>query len=304
MALTTEEQELFDLARAALPHWLFDNDRANEELGMFAKMLGRSRLQVAHWLSVQAFIQQATGATSDEPDWLDLHARDRGSRRQADETDVALRARITNVADAIARGPIMEAVQAILDAEGISGTPYMVELPHDQAYLTTNTLATGTGGSVNTITGTTRAFYPTAGFPYPPYFAGRANPGDPLITIHGRVVSTELVISGAASGGNNGTFAITGLNGNGAKYVNATAVAGIDAGLTWTVRRKGPDGVVIDGWADAYLDRGFRMGRARGAMFILILPIGATASTEAAVREMLRLKKGAGVVVVIERRMV
>ena len=57
-----------------------------------------------------------------------------GSRTEG-ETDVALRERIRNVADALTPVAIMAAVQAILDEDGPTSPPAaMVELPFDAAY--------------------------------------------------------------------------------------------------------------------------------------------------------------------------
>ena len=132
--------------------------------------------------------------------------------------------------------------------------------------------------------------------------------------------ATNIVISGAASSGNDGTFEITGLVSandtegwptlTGATFTNTNGVAGADATISWQTERLDHHGAVMDGHGRAYVNRGYRVWRgqtlaggrkAMGGM-ILILPYGTTEGTRLAVREMLRKFKAAGFAALVERR--
>ena len=69
-----------------------------------------------------------------EPDWLDQHARDRGTRRQFGEADPALRDRLRNTPEALTRESLLDSINSILSAEGLADTANMVELTRDRAY--------------------------------------------------------------------------------------------------------------------------------------------------------------------------
>lgn len=287
MALTVDEQELLDFALAALPHWFQDDERPTEGLGAYAKMIGQAKTQGAFW-QTQTLITQAVGAIpGSEPDWLNQHAADRGTGRQAAETDPALRDRIRNVPDALTRPTILSAAQSIVDAESIVGTVRMVELRQDRGFFRAAVSDSGTGG---TFSGTApdMEFVPDSpGFAAPPFRTIEEDVGH------------RLVISGALSAANNGTFAVTGLSDDKAQYQNATGVAGADATVSWTIEKLDRDGNLLDGFRDSYFSRGDRFGMDR-AEVILILPFGCTPGTQSSTLEMLRQKRGAGVIAVAE----
>jgi hypothetical protein len=96
-------------------------DRAEEELYAFAEMAEDVANILAFWLS-QTLIGSAVGATTTEPDWLNQHALDRGTRRQSGESDSALRQRLRNTPESITRQSLIDAAQAIVDDEGVSVT--------------------------------------------------------------------------------------------------------------------------------------------------------------------------------------
>lgn len=292
MALTADDQAFLDFALAALPRWMNSSD---EFLHGAAKLFGTSvKKQLDYWFS-QTLITEATGAGADTPDWLRQHARDRATDRQNGETDEALRARLRSVPDALTRGTIIGATNAILAAQGVSGSAAMIEMPRDAAHLGTFTANTGTGGTFAT-NGVSPGFQfaPTVPFAAPPY-------RDPSVV---RLIQGySVTIAGAAHAGNNGTFAITGLNLDGAVYANASGFAGADAGATWTINKLDRRGN-ISGHGKAFLSRGFRYTHSgKPQAFILILPYGSTAGTLASVAEMLRQKKAAGIVAIVERRL-
>jgi hypothetical protein len=449
MALSVDEQKLFDLALAVLPHWFQENKRAMEHLGLSAKEAGAAWLQLIDWMD-NTLILQAVGPTGFDPDWLNQHAIDRGTTRQAGETDEALRERIRNVPDLLTRPVLLDAAQAIVDAEGVSvtvpvefvsavnvtvstnnitkngggaawnagaisqerimlgedgyvqfavgqndksvicglnyrstgvtrseidfgiqtdaagtikifesgvqrGTTYgtytaadefrvsvdsgvvtywhgvsgdwtllytsavapsyplrvdasiydvgssiedveivqvvrMVELRRDKAYIGSFTEMSGTGG---TFAGT------APDMKFTPSTLPWARP--PLV-LDPPPFKYQLVFSGSDEAGNDGTFLSTGLDGDAVEFQNASGVADVDAGVTWKAQKLDQDGNLADGFARAFISRGYRIGHGVPNTIIVILPLGSTAATVASVEEMLRQKKGAGIRHYVERR--
>jgi hypothetical protein len=289
MALTADEQKYYDFARNALPPWIKNTD---EFLHGAAKMFGSVKAMI-DYLFGQALIGSAVGATATTPDWLNQHARDRGTARALAESDPVLRARLRNVPDALTRAAILTAVNALLEAEGVSADASLIELPRDAAHLGVYTAMAGVGGAFVQV-GTTSKFTPTTlPWPEPPFRSAAVFP----------VLQHQLIIAGAANAGNNGTRTITAVESDAAIVTNAGGVAGADAGVTWTVKRLDGSGNITDGFSRAYIGRGYRCCGRRLAILI-ILPFGATAGTEAAVRELLRTKKAAGFQTIVERRTV
>ena len=115
------------------------------------------------------------------------------------------------------------------------------------------------------------------------------------------VSSYKLVTSGSSSGGNDGTFPITGVSDDSVTYSNGSGVAETDATVSWTIQRFDVSDNLLDGFQQSYFSRGYRMGSTL-TTFIVILPFGCTEGTRLSVAEALRQKKGAGVLVIIECR--
>ena len=289
MALTAQEEELFQAALAVLPSWFQDDKRVFEGLQSYAKIIGQGRAQIDFWVS-QTFIDQAVGPTGAEPDWLNSHARDRGTFRQENETDPALRVRIKSVADSLIRSALLAQAQAIIDAEAISGTVVMVELRRDKAFFLDTGSDSGTGG-VFVGTAPNMEFTPTVDFARPPFKP---------ITLE-EATTFQVTFSGASSPSNNGTFKIIGLLLDAALYSNAGGVASVDAGVAWSIQRFDRDGNLLSGFKDSYFSRGDRFGSER-ATIILILPFGCTEATRLSVVEAMRQKRGAGVLAIVECR--
>lgn len=300
MALSFEEQRLFDFARGSLPSWVND---ADEFLFGCAKMFGAVRAMFDYWFA-QTLIGGATGATADTPDWLAQHARDRASGRTGTELDPAMRNRLRNVPDALTRESIITAAEAILEAAGTPGTVHMLELPRDAAHFGTWAAMSGMGGEFSDPdTAGVQQFTPTDGWATPPVDStGTGQPWDPW----------RLTTTGAAEGTNDFVTDVDGTGadvpgdiiGNAVQYSNPTGVASVDSGVTWTAERYVHPPWIATGQHRAFLGRGYRMARTRPMTIVLILPYGTTAGTESAVGEMLRQKRAAGMVQRIERRQV
>lgn len=222
-----------------------------------------------------------------QPDWLALHAADRNTFRQDSEEDPALRLRLRNVPDAVNRVSLLSAAQELVDDAGISGTVGMVELKRDGAFFGTSQSDTGTGGLFTKISASNVTFQPATQFAGPPFRSIEPTR------------KHRLVLSGAATAANNGSFIITGLSGNAAIYANASGVTEDDAVVTWTVEKLDRDDNLLDGFPHAFLDRGFRLGELH-PVIIMILPEGCPTGLVNSVREMLRQKKGGGVLAFVE----
>lgn len=289
MALTFEEQRLYDFAKGSLPAWIKNDD---EFLHGAAKMFGSVRAMV-DYLFGQALIGTAVGATATTPDWLNQHARDRGTARRSGEDDPTLRERLRHTPDAVTRAALLSAIDGVLEASGITADAAMIEIPRDAAHAGAYLAMTGTGGTF-VQTGSTSKLTPTTlPWPAPPFRAADVFP----------VLQHQLIIAGAAVAGNNGTRTITGLDLDAAIVTNAGGASGVDPGVTWTVKRLDRSGNITDGFARAYAGRGYRVAGRRLAILI-ILPFGTSAATEAAIRELLRVKKAAGFQAIVERRLI
>jgi len=275
MPLSAEEQELVDWLKSSIPRWLRMETTEQEIWGAVAKGLILVRRQAEEGRDA-TFILSSTGT------FLDLHARDRGTSRQLNESDITLRARLRTYDDAVTRPTILAAVTAVLEAEAIVIDPAIVELRRDKAFFLTRAPLGGAGvtftkvGNVMTLdTGVALAGY-------------EANP-----------LARTVTIAGATSSGNNGTFTVTNITTNDQLvYTNASGVAEVVAPPAGTWRMESNLSVR----KDAYLSRGYRMSQTSISAFIIILPYGATAGTQAGVVEALRKKKAAGFKVIIERR--
>jgi hypothetical protein len=296
MALSAEGEELLRFGRDAQPAWFRDDERQMEELGGSAATMQATRETLVYWLDTQAHILTAEGPTATTPDWLGQHAIDRGTRRQDGETDAVLRERIRNVPESLHRDAILDAINAILEAQGITADAAMLELRPDRAYLQVREPDLGTGGTF-AKTGDVVTFTPAAGFDdgSPPFRPPEVEPAQ----------EHRSVISGAATAGNDGTCVITGIGGNGAQYTNAGGAAEVDATVSWRVDRyqRGTLRTGGSGRRAAYASRGYRAGASRSAILI-ILHFGATEGTRLAVLEAMRQKKAAGIAAIVEARQV
>lgn len=295
MTLTADEQELLDFGVGALPDWVAPNDPI---LTAAAKPMGAARA-FGDYLFKQALITTADGPTATTPDWLNQHARDRGTSRQFGESNAALAARLRVVPDALTRPAILAAANAVLAAAGVLGTATLLEMPRDGAWLGTyQPITQPTPGGVFATLGAQTTFTPAGGgigglSAQPAWTPPTVFPG----------TRYQAVIASAGHSGNNGTFEITGLLGNSLVYTNGASVPdGGDTTATVTINRMDALGNVTDGHARSYCNRGWRVGQARPFELRLILPFGTDAGTAASVAESIRLKKAAGYVVAIEVR--
>lgn len=278
-------QNYIDHALNALPKWFSDRDRPFENIKAFAEIFQRVEDQTLFWKAL-SFIKTAVGPVTGQPDWLNQHAVDRGTGRQSGESDQALQDRLRSFSDALSIAVLLAAAQQIVDAAGVVGTVTMLELRPNRAFFTDLQPQQGAGG---TFSGT------------PPDMVW-----SPILIpyqIEQKYDGTDhyaLTISGANSPGNDGTFVVDSLVGDGIAYQNASGVAEVDA-ADWELNRVDADGNILETFRQSYFSRGHRIGTQRASL-VVMLPYGCTPAISAAVAEALRLKKGAGVQVLVECR--
>ena len=125
---TTEKQAILDHGKSATPQFFFvDRDRPEEMFNAFAEIMSFANAAFDDFIR-QTRILEADGA------FLDQHGLDRGLFRRDNELDETFRQRIRNPEDAITRPAILDVVDKILVAAGISQPATMFELPCDGWY--------------------------------------------------------------------------------------------------------------------------------------------------------------------------
>lgn len=293
MALSASEQELLEWALASLPPWFTSDERSIEYLGGVAKMLGSVKDQVDYWFG-QALITNAVGSTATTPDWLNLHAADRGTARTPGESDATLRDRLRNYPDAVTVPALEDIANAILNDGGYPQTAAIVELRAHKAFMGDRTVDSGTGG---TISGTApnMEFTPTVAFAR----GVTASTPEDRDRRGVKLERSTITLAGSTTPANDGTFTVTGINGNAVQYTNASGVAEAHPG-TWTNTSQDDDGNDRDGRASHYFSRGYRMGKGG---LIVILPYDTDAATATTVAEALRQRRAAGFLLIVERRL-
>lgn len=282
MAFSAEEQKLYDFAKASLPKFMFQQLRDEEVFGAMVKVFDAARQQAVAYFT-QALILTADGTGAD---YLNQHAKDRGTTRQTGESDATLRDRLRNIPDALTRLALISAMDSITSPDGIAGGD-AIELRRDRGYFGTFTSDSGTGG-VFAGTPPSIEFEPDVAYARPVEmgFARSGSQGNPALTI-----------ASATSGGNDGTFPATGLKLDAVEYQNGSGVAETDGAAVWTLKKRDVEDNDRDGFARAFLSRGYRMG---STAFTLMIPFGCDSGTLLAINEMLRQKKGAGILNVAE----
>jgi hypothetical protein len=123
----TLEEDLIKVGKDAVPRLMFKATRAEEITRAKARQMYLAAAAVNEWYR-QSFILRANGP------WLDQHARDRGTFRQAGESDAALAARLREVAKAVTKPALLALATAIVNADGIAGVAVGIELACDGAY--------------------------------------------------------------------------------------------------------------------------------------------------------------------------
>lgn len=127
MALSAEQQALFDHARRSLPRWLTRGKTAVLEwLHAYTQIFDTVRAQGQDWLDI-TFIDNAVGPE------LDQHALDRGTTRRSGESDATLRERLRNITDVVTEPTLKSAIDTLLAASAL-GPSAWVNLRRDKAF--------------------------------------------------------------------------------------------------------------------------------------------------------------------------
>ncbi len=289
--LTSKEQELFDLVKASIPSWVFQSPDAEQEIiAAAAKAMKLVWDQVDTWLSFTRILD----ATNE---WLDQHAKDRGTRRQTDETDEALRQRLRVYEDAVTVASLNEVMESLLEADGITADGALLELRRYRAHLLTHAAIIqavaaallSDGETFDVSDGTTTETYEFD-------TGGGVSPGNIAVDISTAVTAED--VSAALVAALTGDFTVeTDLYDETKIYL--VPASGNSLALTDSVSE--PTFTVTSGRKDAYLSRGYRIG-SRLNTIILILPYGTTDATRDSIIEAARQKKGGGIRVLVEVR--
>lgn len=296
--LSPAEQEIFDVAKESIPRFFFQKQGAPQEIfAAAAKAFGLARSQIDAWLS-ETLIGQADGF------WLDQHAIDRGTRRQANETDPPLASRIRSVEDAVTLPALEAASTTVLSAAaGADVGADIVELRAHKGFFANlrmkiqaidpALLADGEAFSIRDGV-TTRVFE-----------------FDKNGSIVGGHVSVN--ISASTTVAHVVAALVTAINGLGnllavVNPFDATQVVVFSSTPNVSVTLVSetvinPAFLISEGKNAAFASRGYRFGSLppRNAL-IVILPYGTSAGAAQAVGDMLRQKKGGGIIVHVETR--
>lgn len=296
--LTPQELVLFNIAKKSLPRILFSDPTDQQEVfAAYAKELSASQTQVKFWRNM-AFILLATDI------WLDQHAKDRGTSRQAGETDEALRARIRDFLQTVTLTELREAITNILEAYGVTipaGYPGLVELRGSRAYFNFLPGYVQCSAGIDIVDGETVTIFDgitTKVFEFNK--AGGVTGLDIAVAVSDNDTKTQVSTALQAAIAGAGLNVNTSFSANAVGRIliyntvsgNHVSVSDAVANSNFSTQSTGNA---------AFFSRGYRMGDERNEI-IIILPYGTPAAVTAIVLETLRQKKAAGVGVLVEIR--
>lgn len=288
--LNNIERQYYEHAKASVPKWF--RQHCDWLLVAFARQFALAHGISVEWLDKQAHLDTATGPDAN-PDWLALHARDQNTDRQQGEDSETLRTRLQTPSSGAVTQAILDAVTETLTIAGVTDPAFIVEIPRAKANFGDYTSQSDVGLSFDFTTPGAFTIFPIG----PSILLGAA----PWYQVmFGR---SQLVVTGATDTENNATNEVNGYIGDAMWVDDYGGVTAVDYAAAWTLEKIDADGNVIDGRNKAYLGRGYRMAN-RGMLIIAILPYGTTEDTAAAVAEVIRKKKPAGVRSRVERRTV
>ncbi len=133
--LSPIERDFYDVAKGALPRFVFEKQGDREQFVAYAKIFARAKDQIDEWILFTRILLATL-------EYLDGHAKDRGTARKGGESEVALRTRLRSISDAVTPSAVLAAANETLAADGVSGTAALVELRRDRMYFGTD-IATG-----------------------------------------------------------------------------------------------------------------------------------------------------------------
>lgn len=276
---TPIREQLRAHAKEATPKVLYmDHDRPEEIEEMMAELQATARAHGDDWVRMTYI------GLAGRP-WLLAHAWDRKVPAIDGEGDESFRNRIQQPVGQVVVDAVVARVQEIVNDAGIAGTVEAYNLRPNKAHFGDYASDShADGGEFVELEGDEMEF----------------QPGTPFDTVPllGR---DRLVVSGSAS--NDGTFVVTELHGDSLRYTDATGAAESLVGGTVSIVKYDVDGNVHDGFARAYLGRGYRMGsRSAKHTGIIIMPYGTTATMRAAAEAIAAQTAALGITLLVERR--
>jgi hypothetical protein len=289
-ALTPREQALYNLARATLPRILFSDDDSPEEvLAAFSKQFAAVMDEIEVWV-------QNTFITTASTLGLDIHAKDRGTRRQSDESNEGLVYRLRFLLeDSVTVAGIVAKATGVLNSYGVTipaNYPGIVQLRQDRAFygggdgiqIVCPAAASIVDGETFTIAGLVYEMDKNASYTAPNTWVNL------IAATTAATVATAVALAlqekyGVLATSTGDTVVI-----RKAKGAFSDTVA--NAGFTMT-RQK------------SYYSCGYRMtGASRaGTVIVVMLPYGTTETCRLSVAEAMRQAKAGGVKVIVERRL-
>ncbi len=279
--LSSDENDLFDIAKGAIPSVMFQDEMSQELIAAFAKIFGASRVQMDAWLA-ETYILDADGF------WLDQLALDRNYRRQVGESDAALAQRIRTFADCVTPAALLALVNAALAAQSL-GTGYLVEVRRDKAYVSTGYVRITLPAKALLADGDHFTLDSNA---YEFDTNGAVSGGRTAIDISAAVTASDVAQATLA--------AITAhYPTSGVPQLGTCADVIVEGVTTWT-EVVTETTFTINSEHFAYLSRGYRIGKNRVPRIIVILPYGTDSGTSMGILDILQRNKAGGVAVSVE----
>ena len=142
MVFSPEDEELYTWLKSSIPSWFFTKvGITDEQWRAVVAALGRSRDLVDSWVN-RTFLLYSEGI------WLDQHAKDFGSARQYNESDVGVAARLRTPLNAVTYEGIVDGITAVLSSYGLTWTPNLIELRKGGPFWLERTSPSGTGDTL------------------------------------------------------------------------------------------------------------------------------------------------------------
>jgi hypothetical protein len=289
--LSAREEILFRIGKGALPEILFADDTSQQEiLAAFAKQLAPV------WDEMELRLEEALLGTASSTG-LGQHAKDRGTRRQANETDEALIYRLRfMLEDSVTVAGLKAKATAILNSYGVTiptGYPVLAELRIGSRFrwgytrdvaLTAVAASSLVDGETFTIGGTVYEFN----------LSGGVTGGNVAVTLSGSETAPQVAAAMfAAMTPQFGTTRMKLLSNNLLVRDVLGLVSDTVTNAGFRIFRK-----------KSYWSRGYRFSGAGrdGTVIVMMLPYGTSEACRLSVAEALRQAKAGGVKVITERR--
>ncbi len=299
-----DQSSLYQVAKAALPPEFFQNGQDSQELpSAFAVEMAAAKASIDTDYH-RSMILDSTGI------WLDQHARDRGTTRQANESNVQLRQRLRSFNPSVTLSALTGAIGAFVTGSDVTGTVGYVELRKSRAFFYTNPFVLNTV-SASLITAGQSFKITRDGLNIDTFVfgtTGSSPPGTWYVDLSSASFPYDVAKSAASA-------------------ISSASLAGTVTGLSYQTRYDSrwtsgselyvysdPFGVVLRGSDQSacsitvgsnrgYFNDGWRMGGIPPLNeLIIILPTGSSGATFDGVKELARQLKAAGTNIVVEEK--